>query len=241
MKKILIVGCSYSAKAENDEYISYGEYCEKDGYEVDNFSVHGASNILIRRILQTQLAKNKYDFVLVQWSTIDRWDYPKYENNILKYHPYGSNIDLYKKEFYINYYSVYGAIMDTLDNILLAQKIIESYNIPYKMITIGNLFEMEASVEAMQKLGGLGGDYSSLRVTNLLDITEKNTKNDDLLSILELIDFNKFKFSTFTDKYFGGGMIEFLLNKNDYPKFKYHYTSEQHNLFYNEFIKEILK
>ena len=35
-------------------------------------------------------------------------------------------------------------------------------------------------------------------------------------------------------------MLYIEIDKGDYPKFKYHYTTEQHNLFYNEFIKPIL-
>lgn len=236
MKNILVVGCSYSALATKKEYKVWTEFMSDDGYIVDNCAEHGAGNLVIRRILQTKLSEKKYDFVIVQWSTIDRWDYPI--NN--HYELTGSNPDGYKKSFYKEYYNVYASVLDTLDNIVSAQLILEKYNTPYKMILMGNLFEMEASVKSMKTLSINRGNYSKIKINNLLDTIQLNSNLDTIDGSLKLIDFNKFKFSSTPTNYFGGGMIEFLLNKGDYPKFKYHYTTEQHNLFYNEFIKPIL-
>ena len=236
MKKILVVGCSYSALARDGEYKSWSDFMNEDGCEVDNFAHHGAGNLAIRRLLQTQLANKRYDFVIVQWSTVDRWDYPI--NN--HYKLTGSDPGGYKESFYREYYNVYGAILETLDNILAAQLILEKYNTQYKMISMGNLFEMGASIEAIHKMISNRGDYSVIKMDNLLDTIKHTTNLDNINSVLQLIDFTKFKFSTLPKNYFGGGMIEFLLEKGDYPRHKFHYTSEQHELFYNEFIKPIL-
>jgi hypothetical protein len=236
MKKILVVGCSYSALPTKTEYKSWTQFMGDDGYHVDNFAEHGAGNLVIKRILQTKLSEKKYDFVIVQWSTVDRWDYPI--NN--HYELTGSNPDGYKKSFYNEYYNVYASILDTLDNIVSAQLILEKYNTPYTMISMGNLFEMEASVKAMNTLAIHKGDYSIIKINNLLDTIKLNSNLDTIDASLKLIDFNKFKFSSTPNNYFGGGMIEFLLNKGDYPRFKFHYTTDQHKLFYNEFIKPIL-
>jgi len=236
MKNILVVGCSYSALPIQAEYKSWTQFMNDDGYIVDNFAEHGAGNLVIKRILQTKLSEKKYDFVIVQWSTIDRWDYPINNHYTLT----GSNPDGYKKNFYKEYYNVYASVLDTLDNIVSAQLILEKYNTPYTMISMGNLFEMEASVKSMQTLSENRGNYSKIKINNLLDTIKLNSNLDTIDSSLKLIDFNKFKFSSIPNNYFGGGMIEFFLNKGDYPRFKYHYTTEQHNLFYKEFIKPIL-
>jgi len=236
MKNILVVGCSYSALPTRTEYKSWTQFMNDDGYVVDNCSEHGAGNLVIKRILQTKLSQKKYDFVIVQWSTVDRWDYPINNHYTLT----GSNPDGYKKSFYKEYYNVYASILDTLDNIVSAQLILEKYNTPYKMISMANLFETEASVTAMNLLAQHRGNYSKIKINNLLDTIKLNSNLDTINSSLKLIDFNKFKFSSTPNNYFGGGMIEFLLNKSDYPRYKFHYTTEQHKLFYNEFIKPIL-
>ena len=105
---------------------------------------------------------------------------------------------------------------------------------------MGNLFEMEASVASMKTLSRNRGNYSTIKINNLLDTIQLNSNLDTIDSSLKLIDFNKFKFSSTPTNYFGGGMLEFLLNKKDYPRFKFHFTTGQHSLFYNEFIKPIL-
>jgi hypothetical protein len=241
-KKLLVVGCSYSAKAKHNEYIVWSDFLEQDlDIEIDNFAEHGASNILIRRILQTKLAEKKYDYVIVQWSTIDRWDYPK--TTYPTYHPFGSDTSAsgYKDAFYMHYYNSYGAIMDTLDNIILAQYMLEKYNTPYTMISMGNLFEMEASIEAIKILLTNKGDYTTIKTNNILNNTPNNSDYDNISSVLKLIDFSKFNFTTIPNNYFGGGMIEFLLEKGDAPQFKFHYNTEQHKIFSDEFIKPILQ
>ena len=163
MKNILVVGCSYSALPTQTEYKSWTQFMSDDGYVVDNFAKHGAGNLVIKRILQTKLSEKKYDYVIVQWSTIDRWDYPI--NN--HYELTGSNPDGYKKSFYKEYYNVYASILDTLDNIVSAQLILEKYNTPYKMILMGNLFEMEASVKSMKTLSINRGNYSKIKIVKI--------------------------------------------------------------------------
>ena len=177
MKSILVVGCSYSALATQKEYKVWAQFMNDDGYMVDNFAEHGAGNLVIKRILQTKLAEKKYDFVIVQWSTIDRWDYPINNHYTLT----GSNPDGYKKSFYKEYYNVYASVLDTLDNIVSAQLILEKYNTPYTMISMGNLFEMKASVTSMKKLSRNRGNYSTIKINNLLDTIQLNSNLDTLI------------------------------------------------------------
>jgi hypothetical protein len=91
----------------------------------------------------------------------------------------------------MHYYNSYGAIMDTLDNIILAQYMLAKYNTPYTMISMGNLFEMEASIEAIRILLTNKGDYTTIKTNNILNNTPKESDYDNINSTLQLIDFSK--------------------------------------------------
>jgi hypothetical protein len=81
-KKILIVGCSFSHKvwdADGNVEECWGDWISKELGEqiyVINLSIPGAGNELIKRIVTKKILEENWDHVIVQWSTIDRWDYP---------------------------------------------------------------------------------------------------------------------------------------------------------------------
>jgi hypothetical protein len=249
MKRILIVGCSFShhIKIEPDviencwvDYISK----EYDYVHTMNLSVPGASNELIKRIVTKKVLEEKWDHVIVQWSTIDRWDYPQThpEHNVfVRYWPMGSNLEGNNELFYKNYYSVYGAVIDTLENILFIQQLLDSENTPYSMITIGNLFTLSTTVGQIRNLMTSGGDYLETR-ENVLEVMERMQfpfeDTDGIPFLLKKINYNNFHFTDNIRNPMGGGMLEWLYNeKNDYPKINWHFDATQSYNFFNEFIK----
>jgi len=181
MKKILVVGCSFShhtegalGKKENSWVDCLKNIFSKELYFM-NLSQPGASNELIKRIVTKKVLEEKWDYVIVQWSTIDRWDYPiqhDEHNTFVRYWPMGSNLEGKNEYFYKHYYSVYGAVIDTLENILFTQQLLDSENIPYSMITIGNLFTLSSTIKEIQNLMDSGADYYNLKV-NVLENMEK--------------------------------------------------------------------
>lgn len=278
---ILINGCSFSApNDENDSWVA-GFY--ENGFKpfknglpnstfqhgvIKNISVGGSSNNVIRRktfwYLNDPVNIQKPEYVIIQWSTIDRWDYPifvteeKSKNfprmdmfperiNKINYMNNGTDVFGFGKDFYEKYYSLYGAVLETLENIYHTQEYLKDRNIPYKMITIGNLFDMDASIEKLKYLQTCGdmqrGNYANLKTNR--SIFEKLEKYDDswyelnnLKALLEKIDFNKF---IFTDNVningFGGGIIEWFLNKNEMLTGGcWHPSAEQHMRFFKEFL-----
>lgn len=275
---ILVNGCSFSAKSHDvDSWVS-GFY--KKGIEeykhngtiqynaVRNVAVGGSSNLVIRRKtfwnLHTKMCNQKPDYAIIQWSTIDRWDYPVFVDeeraktfqrlqerpewvNKINYMNNGTDTFGYGKNFYENYYSLFGAVLETLENIYHTQQYLKDTNIPYKMITIGNLLNMDASMEKLKKLqtghGHQIGNYATLKIEkNIMDKLEDYEDSWFDLNIidelLEKIDFSKFIFTDDINiKGFGGGIIEWFLNKNEIlTGGKSHPSEEQHLRFFNEFL-----
>lgn len=279
---ILVNGCSFSTPSNGNEAWVGGFY--KNGFKpfkkeisndifqtdvVKNISSNGSSNIVIRRKtfwhLNDSFNLQKPDYAIIQWSTIDRWDYPvfvtkeKSKNfpmmNIfperidkINYMNNGTDVLGFAKDFYEKYYSLYGAVLETLENIYHTQKYLEEKNIPYKMITIGNLFDMDASVEKLKILQNNKnlsqiGNYANLKTNK--GIFEKLEKYEDywheldnINALTEKIDFTKFIFTDDLNiRGFGGGIIEWFLNKNEIlTGGNWHPSGEQHMRFFDEFL-----
>jgi hypothetical protein len=115
------------------------------------------------------------------------------------------------------------------------------------MITIGNLLDMDASIEKLQKLQTdvdyQRGNYSNLKTNkNILDKLEDYDNSwyelNTIKSLLQKIDFSKFLFTDDVNiSGFGGGIIEWFLNKNEALTGGCHHPSqEQHLRFFNEFL-----
>jgi hypothetical protein len=135
----------------------------------------------------------------------------------------GSNLEGKNEYFYKHYYSVYGAVIDTLENILFIQQLLESENVSYSMITIGNLFTLSTTIQQIQNLMESGGDYYNLK-TNVLENIERIQATfedtDGLPFLLKKINYDKFVFSDEERSPMGGGMLEWLYKeKNEYPIF----------------------
>ena len=274
-KKILIVGCSFSHKvwdANNKVEECWPEWITKelgDKIQIMNLSMPGASNELIKRIVTKKVLEENWDYIIVQWSTIDRWDYPVFVDNDraknefprMNIHPErinkinymcnGTDILGYAKDFYEKYYSIYGAVIETLENIYHTQQYLESAGVPYKMITIGNLFDIDTSMEKLIELqtkDGEIGNYANLKTQkNIIDKLEDYENSwhevNNIKSLLNKIDFTKFLFTDNVNIYgFGGGIIEWFLNKNE----KLiggggHPSKEQHQNFFEEFLWDKIK
>jgi hypothetical protein len=275
---ILVNGCSFTAAADDNDTWVKGLYSKElfkyrhDGSiqhgAVRNVAAGGSSNLVIRRKtfwhINCDLTKQKPDYAIIQWSTIDRWDYPVFVNeeraktfprldmrpdwvNKINYMNNGTDTFGYGKNFYENYYSVFGAVLETLEHIYHTQQYLESSNIPYKMITIGNLFNMDVSVEKLINLqkreDGHKGDYSSLNteknIFDKLEECELSWKELNIIDeLLQKIDFKKFIFTDDVNiKGFGGGIIEWFLNKNEMlTGGGFHPSEEQHLRFFEEFL-----
>lgn len=275
---ILINGCSYSAP--NDFGDSWSEGFYNKGFtknQILNMAVGGSSNLVIRRktfwclndILRSPFRKKLPDYAIIQWSTIDRWDYPVFVNkersqnfprfayrkdwlNKINYMNNGTDVLGYGKNFYENYYSYYGAVIETLENIYHTQKYLEEKHIPYKMITIGNLFDMDVSLQKLKDIqinkNTIKNSKTDYRTyTTNKGIFEKLEPYEDswfqlntIHALLDKIDFTKF---IFTDDVnisgFGGGIIEWFLNKDeqlDGDEMKDHPSQKQYVKFFNEFL-----
>jgi hypothetical protein len=157
----------------------------------------------------------------------------------------------YGNKFYETYYSLYGAVIDTLENIHYTQLYLKSMNIPYKMITIGNLFSMDASISKLIELQTasnlMQGKYSNSKINNIFNKLEKVEDSwfdtDNIKYLLNKIDFSKFIFTDNVSIHgFGGGIIEWFLNKNEIlTGGNHHPSSEQHQQFFEEFLWDKLK
>ena len=148
---ILINGCSFTA--EGGYATTWVNGIRDNGYSVINVAAGGASNTMIRRKVYHYLFNNIYnieseyhiDYAIIQWSTIDRWDYPvlvDYEKsktfprvssyperlNTINYMCNGTDTMGYAKDFYEKYYSLYGAVLDTLENIYHTQQYLKDTN-----------------------------------------------------------------------------------------------------------------
>lgn len=249
-KNILVVGCSFSHHTEgenNDKQNSWADWISEelsDKIYLCNISLPGASNELIKRMVTKKAFENKWDHIIIQWSTIDRWDYPIIHEDhtmFVRYWPNGSNLEDKREYFYKNYYSVYGAVIDTLENILFIQQLLDSENISYSMITIGNLFTLSTTIEQIKFLMEQRGNYYAAR-ENVLEKMERMQNifmdTDSIPVLFKKINLDKFLFTDDTRNPFGGGMLEWLYSvKNDYPKNNWHFDNKQSYDFYNEFIK----
>jgi hypothetical protein len=270
---ILTNGCSYTAAGENwpDAFAKYGytfydNFNKEKNYDIVNIGAGGAGNTLIRRKTFHALNGVKYkddiDYAIIQWSTIDRWDYPVFVSkdraetfprmdsnperiNKINYMHNGTDINGYAKDFFEKYYSVHGAVIDTLENIYHTQVYLKDMNIPYKMITIGNLMQMDVAINNLinvQTKSGNRGDYSMLKTKNILeqleDFEDSFYEVNIIKELLEKIDFSNF---LFTDNNniggFGGGIIEWLTDNNEsmYEN-GFHPTLRQSERFFDEFI-----
>jgi len=270
---ILISGCSFTS--EYSDYNTWSTYLAEKIKDVDvvrNVSAGGSSNKLISRRVFWHLNNNfnakKYDYAIIQWSTIDRWDYPVFVSedrasdfprmnmhperiNKINYMSNGTDTFGYGSKFYETYYSLYGAVIDTLENIYHTQLYLNSINMPYKMITIGNLFSMDASISKLVELQNgtdlTQGKYSNSKINNIFDKLEKLEESwydtDNIKYLIDKIDFTKFIFTDNTKIHgFGGGIIEWFLNKNEILSGgNHHPSSEQHQRFFEEFLWDKLK
>lgn len=271
---ILTNGCSYTAGEDNwpNAFGNYGytfyNHFEPIGkYDIINIAAGGAGNTLIRRktfhALHGPKYKNNIDYAIIQWSTIDRWDYPIFVSedradgfprmkehperiNKINYMHNGTSTNGYSKDFYEKYYSVHGAVIDTLENIYHTQLYLKEMNIPYKMITIGNLFQMDVAIDKLMNLqkrtDAKAGDYSTLKTKNILEQLEDYEDSfyevNIINQLLEKIDFSNF---VFTDDNiiggFGGGIIEWLNENNESMyDYGYHPTLKQSTRFFDEFL-----
>jgi len=268
---ILINGCSFT-EIENTWV---DELQKKKPVEyIKNAATSGASNTLIRRkvyyYLNETSKKHEVKYAIIQWTTIDRWDYPIFVDeeksktfsrmdmhperiNKINYMCNGTDTFGYGKDFYEKYYSIYGAVIETLENIYHTQQYLESVGVPYKMITIGNLFDIDASMEKLIELQTTNvalqkGNYANLKTQkNIIDKLEDYENSwyevNNIKSLLNKIDFTKFLFTDNVNIYgFGGGIIEWFLNKNE----KLiggggHPSKEQHQNFFEEFLWDKIK
>jgi len=268
---ILINGCSFT-EIENTWV---DELQKKKPVEyIKNAATSGASNTLIRRKVYYYLnetnKKHEVKYAIIQWTTIDRWDYPIFVDeeksktfsrmdmhperiNKINYMCNGTDTFGYGKDFYEKYYSIYGAVIETLENIYHTQQYLESVGVPYKMITIGNLFDIDASMEKLIELQTTNvalqkGNYANLKTQkNIIDKLEDYENSwyevNNIKSLLNKIDFTKFLFTDNVNIYgFGGGIIEWFLNKNE----KLiggggHPSKEQHQNFFEEFLWDKIK
>lgn len=266
---ILINGCSFTADyGKKDTWV--GGFDDK-GLKSDrilNSAAGGSSNKNIARRTLWHITNHKYDYAIIQWSTIDRWDYPVYIDEEraktfprIKNHPErigtinymcnGTDTIGYAKEFYEKYYSIHGAILETLECIYNTQLYLKEHGVPYKMITMGNLFGMDISVEKLIQLQTSNvwdekGNYSKL-TKNIFEKMEpvqsswyeQNTVN----KLLTHIDFSKFIFTN-TEKIqgLGGGMIEWFNDRNiPLTGGGFHPSKDEHYRFFNEFLWDRIK
>ena len=277
---ILINGCSFSAGDENwpigfetEGYSLFDNKKSAEPFDVYNAGCGGSGNDIMRRkefkFLNSLQYNNalkphwKVDYAIVQWSTIDRWDYPVFVDEDraknfprMNMHPErigkinymlnGTDISGYGKEFFEKYYSIHGAILQTLESIYHTQQYFKEKNIPYKMFCIGNLFQMDVAVNKLQilqkKTDSDAGNYSILKTESLFDKLEPFDDSwfeaNIISELLEKIDFSKF---IFTDDVrvngFGGGMLEYFVNKNE-PMLggKNHPSKEQSIDFFTNFL-----
>jgi len=268
---ILINGCSFT-EIENT-WVDELQKKKPVAY-IKNVATSGASNTLIRRKVYYYLnqtnKKDEVKYAIIQWTTIDRWDYPIFVDeeksktfsrmdmhperiNKINYMCNGTDTFGYGKDFYEKYYSIYGAVIETLENIYHTQQYLESVGVPYKMITIGNLFDIDTSMEKLIELQTTNvalqkGNYANLKTEkNIIDKLEDYENSwyevNNIKSLLNKIDFTKFLFTDNVNIYgFGGGIIEWFLNKNE----KLiggggHPSKEQHQNFFEEFLWDKIK
>ena len=253
---ILVSGCSFTA-----ERWSWASHFHN--HHVTNLAEHGAGNTYIRRQIQKEIFEKqridkskKYDFVIVQWSTIDRWDYPfivtsKTDSPIIEmqkediigkvaYNRNGTSFEGKCKTFYETFYSKYGQLINTLDDIYYTQLFLESLGIPYFMFSIANFLTTEVSFDTIKNIESIKGDLQKQR-TDKLKIEEilEFCKTTDTIDILkQSINWDRFIWTTdFKIDGIGDGFTEYLINKGE--SFKHqgnHPNAKQHLDFFNDVI-----
>jgi hypothetical protein len=161
----------------------------------------------------------------------------------------GTDVSGYGKDFYERYYSVYGAVLETLENIYHTQQYLKTANVPYKMITIGNIFGMDVAIDKLNYLqsSNIDGNYNELKVGSIFSMLEKYDSSwyelDIIKPLLQKIDFSKFIFTDDANiSGFGGGIIEWFVNKNEIlVGGGGHPSEEQHSRFFKEFLWDKIK
>jgi hypothetical protein len=112
------------------------------------------------------------------------------------------------------------------------------------MFSLANLEELDLDLKIFNKILSSNGNYNEIKINNVLDTLENTGEYpNNLKFLLKSIDYSKFKFSTPINKYFGGGMIEWI-NSNNLKldkEYNYHPSTEQNKLFFNEYIQTIFK
>jgi hypothetical protein len=261
---ILINGCSFtSCYGKGDTWVGGFEDKGIRLSSIKNSAAGGSSNKNIARRTFWHITNHKYDYAIIQWSTIDRWDYPvlvteerakdfprvkNYPDRVgkINYMCNGTDTLGYAKNFYENYYSIHGAVLETLESIYNTQLYLKEHNVPYKMITIGNLFNMDVSVEKLIELQTTKhiegkGNYSKL-AQNIFDKIEEVDaswyEQDAINKLLTHIDFSKFIFTNEeTIQRFGGGIIDWFNDRNiPLTGGEFHPSKEEHFRFFNEFL-----
>jgi hypothetical protein len=277
---ILINGCSFTAGDENwpigfemEGYSLFDNKKSTEAFDVYNAGCGGSGNDIMRRKVFKFLNGIHYnneikphwkvEYAIVQWSTIDRWDYPVFVDEDraknfprmnmqpdrigkINYMLNGTDTLGYAKEFFEKYYSIHGAILQTLESIYHTQQYFKEKNIPYKMFCIGNLFQMDVAVEKLYNLqkrsDSNAGNYSTLKTESLFDKLEPFDDSwfeaNIISELLEKIDFSKF---IFTDDVringFGGGILEYFANKNQTMLGgSFHPSKEQSIDFFTNFL-----
>lgn len=245
-------GCSFSA-----EPFSWPNLI---GDDVRNLAEHGAGNTYIRRQIQKEVLQNpnKYDFAIVQWSTIDRWDYPfliksKDDTDVIRmqdedvvgkigYMRMGTNYNNKSKYFYDNYYSIYGQLLETLENIYFTQLFFENNKIPYLMFTIANLMTTDVSFDMIRNIDKINGDLMKQRISTIQpeNVIETFMSSDTLNLLIKKINWNKFIWTTnYKVGEIGDGFTEYLISKGQ--QFRHaentHPDEEQNKMIFDELIK----
>jgi hypothetical protein len=258
---ILVSGCSFTA-----EDWSWASHFESKNHYVSNLAHHGAGNTYIRRQIQKEFFHKErlnidldYDFAIIQWSTIDRWEYPfiitsENDSPIIKFqHQSGEDVIgkvAYNRNgtsfqgkcgtFYETFYSKYGQLINTLDDIYYTQLFLEQLGIPYIMFSIANFLTTEVSFDMIKNIKSIKGDLQKQRTDKLeIESLLKFCETTDTIKILkERIDWDKFVWtSDFKIDGIGDGFTEYLINKGE--PFKYngnHPDEKQHLDFFNDVI-----
>jgi hypothetical protein len=251
--KFLTSGCSFSA-----EEWSWPSLLPN----YKNLAEHGSGNTYIRRQIQKEIFEKSddYDFVIVQWSTIDRWDYPfkiqteddtplikmnvdKFDiDNKVGYYRMGTNLDSKSIHFYKNYYSIYGQLLETLESIYYLQLTLENLKKPYLMFTIANFLTTDITFDTIKNIKKIKGDLMQQRISNLkLEKVFETFQSVDLLNTLSnKIDWNKFVWTTdFKIGNIGDGFTEYLITKKQ--NFEHndntHPSELQNKMFFDEILK----
>ena len=259
---ILISGCSFTAPQNGWS----SNFSKKDPkFNISNIAHPGAGNTYIRRQIQAEIFRKsridnnkKYDFVIIQWSTIDRWDYPisfmsEDDAPLIKlnlhnddwvgkvgYTRNGTSLEGKSKIFYENLYSKYGQLLNTLDDIYYTQLFLENLGIPYLMFSIANFLTTEASFDMIKSIGDIKGDLQKQKI-NKLEI-EKLMNYSEEANSLEIIknkiNWDKFIWSSdFKIDNIGDGFTEYLINKGEpFKQTGNHPDETQHTNFFNDII-----